>query len=115
MVKYLNLSMMCESFNIVTRSSHILGVNQREQKLQSGENIRPGVSQGNWAVFRQILLTQEDVKAEHPWILHTLSKYPDVAGTLHVIRAAHQPGRPLHQPLQVDVVVERQCGLREGR
>lgn len=106
--------MMCESFNIVTLSSHILGVNQWEQKLQSGENIRPGVSQGDWAVFRQILLTQEDVKTEHPWILHTLSKNPDMAGTLHVIRAAHQPGRPLHQPLQVDMVAERQCGLREG-
>lgn len=43
-VRHINLSIMCESFNIITLSSHILGVNQWEQKLQSGENIRPGVS-----------------------------------------------------------------------
>lgn len=101
-------------FDKFTLSSHILGVNQWEQKLQSGKNIRPGVSQGSRAVFRQIFLTQEDVKTEHPWILHTLSKNPDVAGALHVVRAAHQAGRPFHQPLQVNVVAERQCGLRGG-
>lgn len=77
---------------MVILSFHILGVNKWEQKLQSGENIRPGVSQGNRAVFRQILLAQEDVKTEHPGILHTLSENPDMAGALHIIRAAHQPG-----------------------
>lgn len=106
---------MCEHFNIVTLSAHVLGVHQWEQKLQAGENIRPGVSQGNGAVFRQILLAQEDVQTEHPGILHTLGKNPDMAGALHVIRAAHQPGRPLHQPLQVHMVAERQGGLREGQ
>lgn len=97
---------------VLTLSSHILRVHQWQQKLQSGEDIRPGVSQGDGAVFRQILLTQEGVKTQHPWILHTLSKNPDMAGALHIIRAADQPGRPLHQPLQVNVVAERQRGLR---
>lgn len=95
--------------------SHTLGVHQWQQELQSGENIRPGVSQGNGAVFRQILLTQEGVETQHPWVLHTLSKNPDMAGALHIIGAADQPGRPFHQPLQVNVVAERQRGLREGQ
>lgn len=78
------------------------------------ESIGPGVSQGDGAVFGQVLLPQEDVKTQHPWVLHTLGEDPHVAGALHVIGAAHQSSRPLHQPLEVNVVAERQGGLREG-
>lgn len=89
----------------------VLGVNQWQQQLQSREGIGPGVAQGDGTVFRQVLLPQEDVQAEHPWVLHTLGKNPHVAGALHVIRTAHQASRPLHQPLEVNMVAERQGGL----
>lgn len=59
----------------------------------------------------QVLLPQEDVEAEHPRVLHTLGKDPHVAGALDVVRAADQASRPLHQPLEVDVVAEGQGGL----
>lgn len=83
--------------------------------MQPCESIRPGVSQGDRAMFGQVLLPQEDVKTEHPGVLNALSKDPDMAGALHVVGAAHQSSRPLHQPLEVNVVAERQGGLREGK
>lgn len=63
-------------------------------------------------MFGQVLLSQEDMKTEHPWVLHALGKDPDMAGALHVIRTAHQTSCPLHQPLQVNMVAERQSGLK---
>lgn len=91
----------------------VLGVHKRQQQLKPCESIGPGVSQGDGAVFGQVLLPQEDVKTQHPRVLHTLGEDPHVAGALHVIGAAHQSSRPLHQPLEVNVVAERQGGLRE--
>lgn len=93
----------------------VLGVDQWQQQLQPCESIGPGVSQGDGAVFGQVLLPQEDVKAEHPWVLHALGKDPDMAGALHIIGTAHQSSRPLHQPLEVNMVAERQGGLRVGK
>lgn len=62
-----------------------------------------------------MLLPQEDVQTEHPRVLQTLSKDPDVAGALHVIGTAHESSRPLHQPLEINMVAEWQRGLREEK
>lgn len=66
-------------------------------------------------MFGQVLLPQEDVQTEHPRVLHALGKDPDVAGALHVVGTAHQSSRPLDQPLEVNMVAERQGGLTEGK
>lgn len=58
----------------------------------------------------QVVLPQEAVQAQHPWVLHRLGKDPHVRGAPDVVVAVDQARVPLHQPLEVHVVAGRQGG-----
>lgn len=80
------------------------GLQQGHEELQAGESVRPGITERCWAVFGQVLLSQQAEEAQSPGFLQRLGQDPHVGRTAHVIVAADQRSVPLHQPLQVCVL-----------
>lgn len=92
-----------------------LGIDQRHEHLHASEGVRPGEAEGGGAVFRQVVLPQEAVQAQHPRVLHRLGEDPHVRRAADVVVAVDQPRVPLHQPLQVYMVASRQGGGLEEK
>lgn len=63
----------------------------------------------------QVLLAEEAVQAQQPGVFHRLRIDPHVRGASDVILAVDEHGVPLHQPLEVDVVGDRQGSLGKAR
>lgn len=98
---------------VAQRHTHrsLLGVHQRHDGLQPRESVGPGVAEGCGAVLGQVLLPQETEQAQHPGVFDRLCEYPDMGWTLHIVMAVDQDCVPLHQPLQIHAVGQRQGGL----
>lgn len=61
-----------------TMEFHLLGIYQWHEHLHPGKGVRPGEAESCRAMLGQVVLSEEAVYAQHPWVLHRLGKDPHV-------------------------------------
>lgn len=54
----------------------LLWIYQGHEHLHSSEGVGPGVAKSCGTMLGQVVLSEEAVYTQHPWVLHRLGKDP---------------------------------------